>query len=144
MILVNLKTEKMKKVIFLLLAILCISTGYAEPTFYHADSFAYKYIDEHSGRWNEWSRWQSSEILISIDIEKEVIEIYTEMEQKYNILKWNGRYKDNKGGEQSEFVVVDQDGDKGIIRIRIQWDDVKQLYVEYDNVMWVYSGLEER
>ena len=130
----------MKRLIFILISLLCFSFAKAEITFYKADSFAYKYVNAY-GNWTDWTRWQYSDILISIDSNRDIITIYSEMEQKYRIIEWNGRYRDNKGGEQTEFIVVDQDGDKGIIRIRIQSNGVAQLYVEFDNVMWVYSGL---
>ena len=45
-------------------------------------------------------------------------------------------------GEQIEFLVVDQDGDTGLIRVRAQKNSVLQLYVEFNNDIWVYSDLQ--
>ena len=76
-------------------------------------------------------------------MEKEVIKVYSEQEQRYVILEKDEQYKDEGGGEQCEMTVVDQDGDVGVIRLRIQRNSVAQLYVEFDNIMWVYSGLRQ-
>lgn len=131
----------MKRLLLLLLGIFACVSAHAEVGFYKADSFAYKYTEDN-GRWNEWSDWNNSEILISIDYTKEKITVYSEMEQRYIIIKDNGEYSDKNGGKQKEFTVVDQDGDVGVIRVRIQKNGVAQLYVEFDNIMWVYSGLK--
>lgn len=112
----------------------------ADVAMYRAHYFAYKYVNDY-GRWTSWSNWEDSDIRISLDLDKEKIVIYTEITQVYYILTYNGEYQDNKGGLQAEFKVVDQDGDYGIIRLRRQNDGTTQLYVEFSNIMWVYSGL---
>ena len=131
----------MKRLFLLLLGIFACISVHAEIGFYKADAFAFKY-SEDNGRWKEWSDWDNSDILISIDYDKEIITVYSEMEQRYIIVKSNGEYSDVNGGKQTEFTVVDQDGDIGVIRVRIQKNGVAQLYVEFDNIMWVYSGLK--
>ena len=131
----------MKRLFLLLLGIFACISVHAEIGFYKADSFAYKYTEDN-GRWNNWSDWDNSEILISIDYKKEIITVYSEQDQRYIIVKENGEYSDVNGGKQIEFTVVDQDGDIGVIRVRIQKNGVAQLYVEFDNIMWVYSGLK--
>ena len=131
----------MKRLFLLLLGIFACISLHAELSFYKADSFAYKYTEDN-GRWKEWSDWDNSDILISIDYEKEIITVYSEQEQRYIIMKENGEYSDAQGGKQIEFTVVDQDGTVGAIRVRIQKNGVAQLYVEFENIMWVYSGLK--
>lgn len=130
----------MKKLIFALLACLCIGTAEAESLFYRASYFAYKFVE--NDHWNEWSDWEPSKIVLSIDTDKETITIYSEQEQRYIILDRGDEDKDAAGGEQVEFSVVDQDGDNGVIRVRAQKNSVLQLYVEFNNIMWVYSGLQ--
>ena len=131
----------MKKLILTLLACLCCGIAEAESLFYRASFFAYKYVDDDN-HWNEWSDWEPSKIVLSIDTDKETITIYSEQEQRYIILDRGEDDKDAAGGEQVEFSVVDQDGDNGVIRVRAQKNSVLQLYVEFNNIMWVYSGLQ--
>ena len=131
----------MKKLIFALLACLCFGIAEAESLFYRASYFAYKYVDDDN-HWNEWSDWEPSKIVLSIDTDKETITIYSEQEQRYIILDRGDDDQDAAGGEQVEFSVIDQDGDTGVVRVRAQKNSVLQLYVEFNNIMWVYSGLQ--
>ena len=39
----------------------------------------------------------------------------------------------------AKFSFVDQEGYKGIIRLRIEKNGNSQMYVEYANIMWVYN-----
>ncbi len=80
--------------------------------------------------------------MLSIDTDKETITIYSEQEQRYIILDRGDDDQDDAGGEQVEFSVIDQDGDTGVVRVRAQKNSVLQLYVEFNNIMWVYSGLQ--
>ena len=113
----------------------------AESLFYRASFFAYKYVDDDN-QWHEWSDWEPSKIVLSIDTDKETITIYSEQEQRYIILDRGDDDQDDAGGEQVEFSVIDQDGDTGVVRVRAQKNSVLQLYVEFNNIMWVYSGLQ--
>ena len=129
----------MKRIILLLLMFFSLNFVKAEETFYRAQYFAYKCVENN--QWTNWSVWQESKVLVSVDFKAEVIQIYTELPQKYIILDTGDEYEDNKGGTQVEFSVIDQDKDIGIIRFRIQSDGTVQLYVEFNDIMWVYSGL---
>ena len=80
--------------------------------------------------------------MLSIDTDKETITIFSEQEQRYIILDRGDDDQDAAGGEQVEFSVIDQDGDTGVVRVRAQKNSVLQLYVEFNNIMWVYSGLQ--
>ena len=130
----------MKQLLCILIAVFCLCSAKAEPIFYRASNFSYKFLDDNA-RWSSWSDWEESKILISIDAEEEVIKVYSEQDQRYVIVKMNDQYKDKEGGEQCEMTVVDQDGDVGVIRLRVQRNSIAQLYVEFENIMWVYSGL---
>ena len=77
-----------------------------------------------------------------IAIVSKMITIYSEQEQRYIILNRGDDEMDQADGEQIELWVVDQDGDTGLIRVRAQKNSVLQLYVEFDNIMWVYSDLK--
>lgn len=129
----------MKRILLFILMLFSLNFVQAEETYYRAHYFAYKCIE--NGHWTEWSNWKESRVLISINFDSEVIQIYTEQEQKYIILDTGDEYIDDKGGTQVELSVIDQDKDIGVIRFRIQKDSTIQLYVEFNDIMWVYSGL---
>ena len=129
----------MKRILLFILMLFSLNFVKAEETYYRANYFAYKCIE--NGRWTEWSNWKESRVLISINFDSEVIQIYTEQKQKYIILDTGDEYIDDKGGTQVELSIIDQDKDIGVIRFRVQKDGTIQLYVEFNDIMWVYSGL---
>ena len=132
----------MKKFILLLFAFLVTTTGdlFAQTYKYHTTDFAYKAVNEY-GYWMDWSDWEPSRCLVTINTDKDVITIYSEVPQEFDIVDDLGeRYDD--GGSNLTFLAVDSDGDRCHIRLRKQNNGVLQLYVEYGDAMWVYCLTE--
>ncbi len=125
----------MKKLATLFLLILIPIIGVCNTVYYQSNEFAFKIVGGY------WSDWEESSILISIDTDRDLIIVHTNQPQRYKIIEYMGEYEDNKGGYQIRFKVIDQDGDIGIVRIRRQANGVAQLYIEYSDIMWVYSKL---
>lgn len=131
----------MRKLILAMFMIFAVSmTANAQSYIYQAKYFAMKMVNS-SGRWTDWSDWEKSSVKIMIDFDNDVINVYTERRQKYVVIEYVGNYTDGSGGKQTEFRVIDQDGDVGKIRMRIEKNGNSQLYVDFADVMWVYSGL---
>ena len=131
----------MRKLILAMFMVLTVSTSVnAQSYVYQARQFAMKTMSSY-GTWNPWSDWERSIVRITIDTGIDVIYIHTEKKQVYVITQDMGSYVDNYGGKQRAFSVVDQDGDKGIIRLRVEKNGNVQLYVEFSDIIWVYSGL---
>ncbi|MFI3267284.1 MAG: hypothetical protein R3Y51_01070 [Rikenellaceae bacterium] len=98
--------------------------------------FAYK-VNEGNG-WTEWSDWEESSILVVIDSNKDVITIYSEGTQEFDIYEYEGQEKSRDGGTIDTYNSVDADGVRCQIRLR-DYDDSSQLYVDYSNIMYVYN-----
>ena len=137
----NLKNILMKKLFFLMLLGIFALNMNAQVNYYKASQFAYKCIED--GKWTEWTEWQESDVTFCFDKEKNVVKVYTEEKQTYVIVEDNGIHTDSSGGKQVKYTVIDQDGDKGMIRFREEKNGNQQLYVEYDDIMWVYSGIKK-
>ena len=86
----------------------------------------------------EWSDWQPVNIPVVIDYEQDIIIIYSAKTQKYLILAETLAESDNNG-KQIAFIVLDQDGDMGRFRFRVQNNGAKQIYVDFNNISWCYS-----
>mgnify|MGYP003293008089 CR=1 FL=1 len=131
----------MKKVIFflslMLMPLLCTAQTYKFKT----DSFAYK--TNNNGRWSNWSDWEDSSMLVVINTDRDVITIYSKETQEYDIVENLGTEKDREGGEQLKFLCVNEDGARCHIRIRVQKDGQRQLYVDFSDIMFVY-GITDR
>ena len=115
-----------------------ISEVSAQTYYYRTTGFASKYVNSY-GRWTNWTDWQESDMLITIDYDGDVVRIFSPQRQTYRITEYVRKYTDESGGRQAEFKFIDQDGDRGTMRFRIEVNNNSQLYICFNNVMWVYN-----
>lgn len=117
-----------------------VQNASAQAYVYQAKFFAMNIL-KGNGDWSGWSDWEKSTVKVVIDFNNDVIHIHTDKKQTYVVLEYTGDYTDKLGGKQYQYKVIDQDGDLGIIRLRIEKNGNSQLYVEFADVILVYSGL---
>ena len=91
----------------------------AQTYYYRTTSFAIKYKNNYGG-WGDWSPWKQSNMLMKISMEDDIIIIYSQKQQIYRVIEYQGNFTDESGGKQVKFYVVDQDGDYGNVRLRIE------------------------
>ena len=132
---------KCKKFFIFVLLLLGFISVRAQTYKYYTNSFSFKTYS--NGAWTDWSQWEDSHILVVISLDRDMISIYSEKVQEYDIYEYKGEGADNEGGKILSFSGVDRDGLRCGIRFRIQSDGTKQLYVDYKDAIWVY-GLVER
>lgn len=132
----------MKKFLFVLTLILSFSfiNVDAQTYRYVATEFAFRYVS--NGYWTSWCEWQPSAVRITLDLDNDIIKVFSQTTQIYIVIKLDRRYTDDSGGKQVEFTVIDQDEDIGKVRLRIETNGNSQLYVDFADVSWVYSGLK--
>ena len=128
----------MKRLVFVILLFfsMCCYAG-DSIRYYGATSFSIKKVV--NGEWTDWSEWEDSGLIITMNITKDVVEILSPKTQIYNITEYRGLYIDQEDGRNVDFSFVDQDGDKGTMRLRIEKNGNSLLYIEYANIMWVYN-----
>lgn len=121
----------MKRLILTMLFSLISLTIFAQTEWFTATEFAIK-VD------SEWSNWIDCDISVKIDIGNDKVTIYSNEVQIYRIIDEVDPPRD-KNGTQIAFSMIDQDGDRGIFRIRKQYDGAIQIYVDFSDVSWVYN-----
>lgn len=121
----------------LLLSVVCL-TAAAQTQWYRATEFAYKYVNDY-GYWTAWSAWQPSDVSISIDLDEDIVTIYSKSKQVYYVYNYDGWTYDTGGGKYIQYSVIDQDRDYGKIRLRVESNGNSQLYVDFANCSWVYN-----
>lgn len=131
----------MKKflLIFILLFSFAFTSANAQVQYYRTTAYAEAYI--YNGRY-VWSDWQSSNMTLVINLNTDVITIYSPKIQVYKVYGTanNGNaYTDSSGGVNIKFYVIDQDGDKGEVRLRIESNGNSQVYVDFFNVAFVWN-----
>lgn len=132
----------MKKFILSFLLIFAMSFGMsltanAQVQYYRTTEFSYKQKNSY-GNWTNWSNWEDSDLIVTIDLTNDVIKIYSPKTQIYKVLSYEGAPSDSSG-RQVKFRVIDQDGDYGYVRLRIENNGNSQVYIEFNNIIWVYN-----
>ena len=128
----------MKRILItlMLLSVFCFS--YAQTYTYRTTEFAYKQMNSY-GRWSDWTPWEDSDMYITINFDTDVVKIYSPVTQTYRITQYIRNYTDSSGGTQAEYKFIDQDGDYGNMRLRIERNGNSQIYIDFANIMWVYN-----
>lgn len=127
----------MKKFILTLLMVFTVGSAFSQVKWFETTSFSYKYITQY-GEWVNWSEWEKCVADVKIDLGKDIIIIYTKEVQMYYVYDYVGEVKDTSG-QTIKFAVIDNEEDYGHIRLRVQNNGTKQLYVDFSNIMWVYN-----
>lgn len=134
----------MKKILAICFFLIGFITS-AEAAVYKLRNFAIKegIIDSYgiNRGWGEWSDWIKTDVNIAIDSKNSRVIIYSEKRQWFRVVAVGNSYKDNNGGTQFGMNCYDQDGKKCLIRVRVDPDGDLQLYVEYNNVMYVCRSM---
>lgn len=128
----------MKKYLLILLCFISIS-GYAQVQWYRTTQYAEATIINSRYYWGDW---ESSNMRLCIDIGNDQIIVYSpriQIYQVYGVYNNGQPYVDDSGGTNIKFYVIDQDYDRGNIRLRVEKNGNSQIYIDFSNVAWVYN-----
>lgn len=128
----------MKKYLLILLCFISIS-GYAQVQWYRTTQYAEATIINNRYYWGDW---ESSNMRLCIDIDNDQIIVYSpriQIYQVYGVYNNGQPYVDDSGGTNIKFYVIDQDYDRGNIRLRVEKNGNSQIYIDFSNVAWVYN-----
>ncbi len=127
----------MKKVILIFVLILGFAINSTAQTYkYYSTSFAYKAKNAY-GYWSDWSDWDKSHCLITLSFDRNVINIYSDTPQEFDIYDSGGE-SDDENGSTLTYHCVDKQGLRCDIRFRKQDNGVLQMYIDYNDLMYVY------
>ncbi len=132
----------MKRILLVFIALLTFCELDAQTYKFQTYSFSIRSKNSY-GVWSDWSKWEASDMLVVINQDKDRITIYSRKMQEYDIYDYEGEEDDRYGGTTISYRCVDDDGLRCGIRLRVQADGSLQLYVDYNDAMWVY-GLRKR
>ena len=110
-------------------------------TNYKTYEFSYKKDD--NGYWTNWSKWEKSDLTISMNLEENIVKVFSPKVQTYRIINHNEIEINESGIFIVPFKFVDNDGVHGTMRLQFSktddYNDHTQLYFDYANIMWVYN-----
>lgn len=135
----------MKKFLFSFMLVMiglfsCAMSVDAQTYKYRTQQLAIASVNQYTGKYT-WSNWQKCVLDIYIDLDNEKIYIDSNTPQYYSVLSCGSWTNDNGGGKQLNMRVVDQDGDVGGCRLRIEANGNSQVYIDWADCAYVYSGL---
>lgn len=113
----------------LLFASLFASHAYAEVFKLRAYSASMRSTDRYGN-------WSDCNILVVSDDSR--VKIYSEETQEYDIIS-SEEIRDSKGVKATEFHCVDKNGLRCSLRLRVEKNDNIQLYVDYNDISFVYN-----
>lgn len=132
------KIKKMKKllivIVLLVSGVLC---SWAELIRLTGTSYCIRERGYYG--WTDYSSPTRCNIPIVIDTDEDLITIYSARPQIYNIVNYVGSGYDNDGDYIIRFQFVDQDYDRGTMRLVERRSGKYEVYIDFQNVSWVYS-----
>lgn len=131
--------KPMKTFLSFVILFLCCQSLDAQVYKLKATGFSMKYeIDEYT--WSEWADWEESNVLCTIDVQTDRITIYSKETQVYDVIEKEEEVIDDEGDWTLPFICIDQDGGRCRIRLMKRAEDEQlQLYVDYNDMKWVYD-----
>ena len=126
----------MKKLFLLICLLATVTVAQAEVIKLQATSYAYKY---QNGYWTDWTDWEYTTVLIVVNTDNNRINIYSNTPQEYDIYDYGRTHYDDDGGETTTLKCIDADGLRCEVRIRVERNGNRQLYIDYNDAMWVYN-----
>lgn len=108
-----------------------------EIIWFKATSLSYRYVNDY-GYWTNWSDWEKCDVRIKFELTDDVIVIYSNKNQFYKVISLVDPPYDSNG-KTIKYRILDGDGDYGFIRLRIENNGNSQIYVDFNNVSWVYN-----
>lgn len=134
------KAIRFKGFMFAGLMLIFSNLACAQVYKFRTTSFSFKY-KTNDYNWSNWSDWEETSLIVVLDVDDERVKIFSQEIQVYDIIKNEGDYIDQDGDDVWSLYCVNEDG--STCRLRFIWlkqaSDRLQLYVEFNDMMWVYE-----
>lgn len=122
----------MKKLLFLMLLVFLSVNTYSQS--FYADYVSTKSLVDKD-KWDDWTYWKPCYYKVIVDLNEDIITINN---SKYYLDKHIETTVDDNS-KTIKYAVINYYNNASFIRIREQKDGVKQLYIDYDDIIYVYN-----
>lgn len=127
----------MKRLLLAMLLCVVSVASFAQTISFETTSYTYKTHNGYS--WSNWAPYQNSSMLLTMDLDRDLVIIYSPKTQIYKIIDYSGAYTDNDGDATIEYKFIDQDGDRGTLKLMQRRSGKSEVYIQFANIIWVYS-----
>lgn len=125
----------MKRLILSLFLSLIAFSAFSQTFEFKATDFSYK--TKTGSQWSKWSKWEQCDVPITVDMDDDLVVIYSSETQVYNIYDVGRSYTEGNAQVQ-EFNFIDQDGDFGAMLFVVRETGRSELYVKFSDIEWGY------
>lgn len=103
---------------------------------FKSDAYCQKQINSY-GYWSNWSKWEKCSVSITINLDNDVVTIYSNRTQYYKIYDFSGSYYDGTT-RCVDYRFYDQDGDRGTMTLAVKANGQSEIYIRFANIQWAY------
>lgn len=126
------------KYLIVLILLMTSFSLFSQTINYRTTLYSHKEINEYTLSWGEWSSFERSNMLITFDLNSDVVTVYSPAIQVYSIVEHVSNYYDSDNDYHMVFKFIDQDNDIGYLRLLQRTNGVSEIYIEFSNVKWCY------
>lgn len=129
------KIQNFKRILIVMVLSLITISASAEVLRFKTKAYSQR---EYTYRgWSDWSNWEKSDILIIMDLNTDIVTIFSPRIQKYYIYGYSEPYYDHMA-RCIDYNFYDQDGDNGTMSLVVKPDGQSEIYIRFANVQWAY------
>lgn len=133
----KLSMENVKRLFIVLLIVITMPVS-AQVIQFKTTAYTENRYNYTSKKWTGWGSWKSSNMLLTMDLQNDIIIIYSPKIQMYKIYEAMEGYYDSDGDYNWILKFIDQDNDRGAIRLLQRKSGASEFYVEFLNIKWCY------
>ena len=130
------------KVMLIIVLLFTSQTVFSQIINYKTVAFSINQYDELYHKWTGWSSWEKSNMLLTINFDTSVVTVYSPVTQIYSIYKSEGNYYDSDNDYHMVFKFIDQDNDRGTMRLLQRHSGESEIYIEFADIKWCYTVLK--
>ena len=127
----------MKKLFITLVLLIYTTLSYSEEISFYSNFMSYKVLKDSV--WLDWSDWKECYIEIVWDTDSNTITLHNKNTEKvFKIDPLSQKIKDDVSVTTLYTVLKSENNCLGI-RFRKQYNGVRQLYIDYEDIVYVYN-----
>ena len=111
---------------------ICNNSDSVQILYFKTTSFA------TSGYRSAWSDWEDSDIPLTMDLNNDIITIYSQKPQTYKIYSNPEKGYDSDGDYKIVFKFIDQNDDYGTMWLIQRKSGASEIYIFFADIKWCY------
>ena len=127
----------MKKIFITLVLLIYATLSYSEEISFYTNFMSYKILKDSV--WQDWSDWRECYIEIVWDTDSNSITLHSKNTEKVFKIDPSFRKIEDDNSITTLYTVLKSENNCLGIRFRIQRDGVKQIYIDYEDIVYVYN-----